>query len=117
MAKSFALREAPSGVGVHTSKQKALEKKQKLDDERKAATGYSSYKRKSDAILRACADEFGDGNVRKLARLGSALTVREKSGIKQPIVDKDFKSGANKIVVKSRSMVGNVFNGKRTTFK
>ena len=73
VAKSFAPREAPSGVGLMTSKQKALEKKQKVEKERKANSGFGFYKRKSDAILKASADEFGDGNVRKLMKLSGAF--------------------------------------------
>ncbi len=97
VAKSFALREAPSGVGLMTSKQRLQEKKQKAEDEKKANTGYSSFKRKSDAMLRAAADEFGDGNVKKLVKLSNSLSTRGNmvKPAKEPV---KYASGSNAVV-------------------
>lgn len=68
IAKAFALREAPNNVAHANSK--ATEKKRRAaEKEEKSRSGFSSFKRRSDALLGASANEFSDGNVRKLIKI------------------------------------------------
>ncbi|KAJ3395433.1 ATP-dependent RNA helicase dbp7 [Lobulomyces angularis] len=67
VAKCFGLREAPSGVGFAKTKQILNEKKKiKAQEKKDGQFGYAAFKRKSDILLSQSANEFSDGNVKKL---------------------------------------------------
>jgi ATP-dependent RNA helicase DDX31/DBP7 len=70
MAKAFALREAPNSVGQSNSKATVKKRRDAETEEKKA--GWGSFKRKSDAMLGSAANEFSDGNVKKLGKFRPA---------------------------------------------
>ncbi|KAI8913053.1 P-loop containing nucleoside triphosphate hydrolase protein [Powellomyces hirtus] len=70
IAKSFALREAPTDLLVDAAR-RSKEEKMKREAEKKASKpGSSMYKRKGDMLV-ASASEFGDGNVKRIMAFGA----------------------------------------------
>jgi ATP-dependent RNA helicase DDX31/DBP7 len=66
MAKAFALREAPNSVASANSS--VIGKKRREVEEEGKKAGWGSFKRKSDMLVGAGANEFSDGGVKKLGK-------------------------------------------------
>ncbi|KAJ3149031.1 ATP-dependent RNA helicase dbp7 [Geranomyces variabilis] len=70
IAKSFALREAPTDLLVDAARRSKEEKLKKEAEKKAAKPGSSMYKRKGDLLVKS-ASEFGDGGVKNIMSLGA----------------------------------------------
>ncbi|KAJ3018163.1 ATP-dependent RNA helicase dbp7 [Thoreauomyces humboldtii] len=70
VAKSFALREAPTDLLVDAARRSKEDKMRKEAEKKSSKPGSSMYKRKA-GLLVASASEFGDGGVRSIMSIGA----------------------------------------------
>ncbi|KAJ3157402.1 ATP-dependent RNA helicase dbp7 [Geranomyces michiganensis] len=70
IAKSFALREAPTDLLVDAARRSKEEKLKKEAEKKASKPGSSMYKRKGDLLVKS-ASEFGDGGVKNIMSLGA----------------------------------------------